>query len=741
MARSLKRHAAVSAAGGLALLAIITAEWILPRNAGSPNVPVVINEIFYNSGEDTERLEWLELHNPTRITADVGGWRLLDGISCVLPRGASIPPDGYLVLCSDHEAFQKAYGRKADGEFSRSLSNEGERIQLADARGQRVDTIRYGDSPPWPSSPDGYSASLERICPQCPGEVEVNWAPSPLSANVSKPGGTPGARNAANASSLPPFVTQVTFSPRQPPPGQPLQVRAEIAPPSGDIDHVELLYRTAMPGEETAESSVPMEKVGGAFAAIIPGQADGSLIRFRIRATNRAGSSRIHPSPNDLQPALSAYVSEAPTPHTIPLAFIIHVGREEYEAARSQGGQGRFGPPGFGGFGPPPGFGGGFGPRFGPQSAPDPLPPQGRSAFVYRAPDADQFQLFDFVNVTSRKGGYKVRLGRNRSLRGITTLNIINEGSVGFALAELAAYELYRRVGNPTPQSEMVRLVVDGRVLGYHLAFEQPNKGFLRRNGIDDRGNLYKIQWMGRSLVDQHEKKTRLGAGHDDLIAVVEALGSTRDEAQWEVIQENFNVPEVANYFAVNTALSHWDGFFNNYFTYHDSEGSGKWELYPWDQDKSGGYYDGLPPGETFFDMPLTFGMEGDAPPGSQGRQGGGPGFGMFGGPPGFGGGAMWWRAGGHFSRPLLANPGFRRVFLLQVRDIAENVFTEEAFFPYLDRLRDTLLPEAVIRAEALGNDPSRDIQDVEQGILDLKNHLTKRRQFLLSQKEILVLP
>jgi hypothetical protein len=34
------------------------------------------------------------------------------------------------------------------------------------------------------------------------------------------------------------------------------------------------------------------------------------------------------------------------------------------------------------------------------------------------------------------------------------------------------------------------------------------------------------------------------------------------------VIQDNFNVNQVATYFAVNMVLSHWDGYFNNYFTY-----------------------------------------------------------------------------------------------------------------------------------------------------------------------------
>src|SRR4029078_238261 len=124
--------------------------------------------------------------------------------------------------------------------------------------------------------------------------------------------------------------------------------------------------------------------------------------------------------------------------------------------------------------------------------------------------------------------------------------------------------------------------------------------------------------WYGRGIVGQHEKKTNLQSGHDDLIQLVNLLEKTKADSnqQWEVIQAHFNLPQVINYFAVNMCLSHWDGFFNNYFTYHDTEGSGKWEMYPWDQDKTWGFYDGMPEGEVFFDMPLTMGMEGDRPPG-----------------------------------------------------------------------------------------------------------------------------
>src|SRR5262249_31220227 len=146
---------------------------------------------------------------------------------------------------------------------------------------------------------------------------------------------------------------------------------------------------------------------------------------------------------------------------------------------------------------------------------------------------------------------------------------------------------------------------------------------------------MYKLLWYGNGLVGQHEKKTNERGGHEDLIALVKELQSKTDREQWEIIRKNFDVPEVVNYFAVNTLLTHWDGFFNNYFTYHDTA-TGKWSMYPWDQDKTWGITDGE--SKVFYKMPLTFGMAGDKAP-----------FGQW----NFNG---WWRPPGWFSGPLLAN-------------------------------------------------------------------------------------
>jgi hypothetical protein len=312
----------------------------------------------------------------------------------------------------------------------------------------------------------------------------------------------------------------------------------------------------------------------------------------------------------------------------------------------------------------------------------------------------------------------------------MSTVNVLYEYNDRFVLAEPLAYEVYRRAGNAAPLADYARVEVDGRPLGYFVLIEQPNRSFLDRIGMKGDGNLYKMLWYERGVVGQHEKKTNRQSGHDDIVALVDRLEETKSDPdkQWAAIRKHFDVEQVINYFAVNACLSHWDGFFNNYFTYHDVGGTDRWQMYPWDQDKTWGFYDGIPEGEVLFDMPITFGMEGDLPPGWPKDRPAPRGFGM---------GPRWWRPGGYFSKPLLANPQFRKHFHPRPKQLRETLYTEQVFFPVIHQLGSRLREDVRLRATLLNQQPDEASKRLDQNLQSLKDHLVKRRQFLLDQDEI----
>jgi hypothetical protein len=96
-----------------------------------------------------------------------------------------------------------------------------------------------------------------------------------------------------------------------------------------------------------------------------------------------------------------------------------------------------------------------------------------------------------------------------------------------------------------------------------------------------------------------------------------------------------------------------------------------------------------------------------------------------------------WWRPPGWFSGPLLANSYFRRIFLARVKEITENIYTEKTFFPLIDALGARLHDDVRIRAQIHGEDPTAAMQRFEGNLNWLRDHLKKRRAFLLAQKEL----
>ncbi len=359
---------------------------------------------------------------------------------------------------------------------------------------------------------------------------------------------------------------------------------------------------------------------------------------------------------------------------------------------------------------------------------------QGRSALIWHEPGSKDPKLFDFVTIADRKAGYKVRLQRDRPLNGMTGLNLIFEEDERMVLAEPLALEFYRLAGLPASRTDFIQVIMDGKRLGYHLLIEQPNTAFLKRHGLSGDGDIFKFLWFERGIARQHEKKNNPHRGHDALIALINQLNATSGAEQWLLIKKHFDVEQVINYFAVNMLLSHWDGFMNNFFAYHDHSGSGKWMLFPWDQDKTWGTYDGIPEGEVFSTLPLTYGQAGDAPPGwSKSKP-----------PRNFfetmnTRGWEWWRPPGCFSGPLLSNAVFRKHFLSRVKELLETHFTEDRVDGLVETLRTRLEQEVSLRAKLRDEDTEEAMIRFKKNLSSFQKLVRDRRAYLLKQEDLKV--
>jgi len=112
---------------------------------------ITINEIHCNPDDETELVEFVELHNRGGEAVDLSGWYFDAGLSYTFPAGTILPADGYLVVTEslDHMYAKWNSGRLplnpayVFGPYEGRLDNDGERIALGNAAGDRVDEVEY----------------------------------------------------------------------------------------------------------------------------------------------------------------------------------------------------------------------------------------------------------------------------------------------------------------------------------------------------------------------------------------------------------------------------------------------------------------------------------------------------------------------------------------------------------------------------------------------------------------------
>lgn len=139
----------------------------------------VINEFHYNSDDNTSLEEFVELHNPGDSSIDVSGWQLSDAVTYTIPGGTTIPAGGFLVIGENPATLASKFGvTGALGPWTGRLSSAGERIDLLNAAGIRVDRVEYGAGFPWPTAADGAGPSAELMNPGLDNNIGGSWRSS-----------------------------------------------------------------------------------------------------------------------------------------------------------------------------------------------------------------------------------------------------------------------------------------------------------------------------------------------------------------------------------------------------------------------------------------------------------------------------------------------------------------------------------------------------------------------------------
>ena len=156
---------------------------------------IAINELMYDpiSGNDDD--QYLELYNRGANPVDLSGWRFTAGVSFTFPAGATLAPDGYLVVARNVTNLLAKYpslnAGNTLGNYGGALSHKGERVALAmpqfytTAQGTVTnqmyvvqDEVSYETGGRWGQWAHGGGSSLELINPNTNHRLAYNWADS-----------------------------------------------------------------------------------------------------------------------------------------------------------------------------------------------------------------------------------------------------------------------------------------------------------------------------------------------------------------------------------------------------------------------------------------------------------------------------------------------------------------------------------------------------------------------------------
>jgi hypothetical protein len=143
--------------------------------------PLVITKINYNPKTSTSfpvsnDLEFIAIQNISDRSVNLSGiyFRQL-GLTYQFPYNSTVAANETIYLTSNSSTFQSKYGIIPFGQFTRNLSNKSQKIVLADADGNIIDSVEYFDAAPWPTTPDGGGSYLKLISTALDNNIASSW--------------------------------------------------------------------------------------------------------------------------------------------------------------------------------------------------------------------------------------------------------------------------------------------------------------------------------------------------------------------------------------------------------------------------------------------------------------------------------------------------------------------------------------------------------------------------------------
>ena len=530
----------------------------MPAPAHAAAGPVVISELNYHAYTDLSTDDFLELTNAGDQPVDISGYAFTAGVGGVLPSGTVIAAGGRFVASPDASAFAALYGFAPDFVYTGNLSNSGEQVTLADAALAVVDTVTYSDTGDWPSAPDGNGPSLELRGLLSDNTDPANWGASTVT------GGTPRAVNTLDGTAPPPQVKNLTVSPLRPDPGQAVTVSGRLPAGSTATLTYKVMYGAGVTVPFLDNAASPGGAGDGVYAAGVPGQNAGQLVRYRINASSD-GVDFTAPAAGDTINYKGFVVRNPAAASNLP---VIEWFMSDAVMA-------------------------------------DMLANHRYDDFKTPVPVAYNGQVFD--NALMRVKGQSTRSKEKVSwMVELPSGHTLNWPSIPYPVKKFAlqrdpepnaqmSWEIIQDAGAKWITVDRIRTQRNGQ---FHSVggFQQDDDSSWRKYwGVDDwaiyKGDAGALKKTSSPAVLQSrlwlDKKAREDEDYTDVWELSQVVDAAASPSQQRWIANNVNVPELINYMAINSLIRHTDSGWHNWFVSRDTEGTGRWEMWHWDLDVS----------------------------------------------------------------------------------------------------------------------------------------------------------
>jgi len=282
----------------------------------------------------------------------------------------------------------------------------------------------------------------------------------------------------------------------------------------------------------------------------------------------------------------------------------------------------------------------------------------------------------------------------NEKLTSVGEINMNAQGSDSTYVRQPMAFDTHRAAGVPSCMSELWQMRVNGSTDRVGIFIEQVDEDFLKRNGYDPMGDLYKLV-QRRNLLPVFsdtltgvEKKTNDKTDFTTMDQLIAGLQLTHDASPQRraYLFDHLDIGEIANYLAARAIVNDTDDIRKNFYMYLDLHGDDRWRIFPWDKDWTLGITGGGGP------IPHPFYGDEEHPKAN----------------------ATQWNI---LYDVFFEEPALQRIYLRRLRTLMDELL-QPAYIPFAERILETHAKEIITPASP----------PLSNNLYSINNYLTKRR-------------